>query len=484
MKQISRLSAFFRQSDPRQMQRLGNILRFFAALLVLTIVARGTAGATMPTVTVQTPNSGTISKSVHAGGTVLYAGGTPFTLPEGLLVTGILAQEGQSVKAGDSLASFDLEELNRAVASKRAELQQVQIQATQQSGEEKADSYNAQLAQEQLERAYETTRKTCSDGEESIQRAQQKRDEAAKAVEDARNAPLDENLPQQDAQSQKQANTEAAVSALEAAEEELYQAKKAAESANDAALAAAQNAEDNRNTALHALEKEEEAVGKQNALNRAAAAVSKAKVATLQAELDALLALQAADGQYKAPSDGTLIQMNLKVGEPSPAVGGLLAAEDADYTIAVLLTAEQAKLITVGTILHVSQNKASGDAAVQRLSDADSAGNVTATATLPRGAWSAGAAQVSAITQSSRQDLVLPASAVHQDQEGNYVLVMEEKNTVLGLQYVLRRVSVSTIDSGDSTQAVSGALDSQAQVVVASSKPVQEGDRVRVDEKF
>ncbi|EFB76507.1 hypothetical protein SUBVAR_04875 [Subdoligranulum variabile DSM 15176] len=142
------------------------------------------------------------------------------------------------------------------------------------------------------------------------------------------------------------------------------------------------------------------------------------------------------------------------------------------------------RLITVGTILHVSQNKASGDAAVQRLSDADSAGNVTATATLPRGAWSAGAAQVSAITQSSRQDLVLPASAVHQDQEGNYVLVMEEKNTVLGLQYVLRRVSVSTIDSGDSTQAVSGALDSQAQVVVASSKPVQEGDRVKVDEKF
>ncbi len=61
---------------------------------------------------------------------------------------------------------------------------------------------------------------------------------------------------------------------------------------------------------------------------------------------------------------------------------------------------------------------------------------------------------------------------------------MEEKNTVLGLQYVLRRVSVSTIDSGDSTQAVSGALDSQAQVVVASSKPVQEGDRVKVDEKF
>lgn len=483
MKQISRLSVFVRQSDPRQVHRLGNILRFFAVLLVLTIIARGTAGATMPTVSVQTPSSGTISKSVHTGGTISYAGGTPFTLPEGLLVTGVLVQEGQSVKAGDPLASFDPEELDRAVVSKQAELQQVQIQAAQQSDEEKADSYNAQLAQEQLERAYEATRKTCADGEESIQRAQQKRDEAAKTVEDTRNAPLDENLPQQEAQAQKQASTEAAVSALKAAEEELYQAKKAAESANDAALAAAQNAEDNRNTALHALEKEEETAEKQNAVNRAAAAVSEANAAKLQAELEALLALQAAGGQYKAPANGTLIQMNLKAGEPSPAVGGLLAAEDAAYTVEVPLTSEQATLVTVGTVFHVSQNKASGDAAVQRLSDADNAGNVTATATLPQGAWSAGAAQVSAMTQSGQQDLVLPVSAVHQDQEGNYVLVMEEKNTILGLQYVLRRVPVSTIDSGDSMQAVSGALDTRTQVVVASSKPVQEGNRVKVDEK-
>lgn len=483
MKMPESLSNLLRQSDPQQLHRLGNIGRFFAVLLIITILAQGTAGATMPVVTVQTPVSGTVSKSMQASGTILYAGGTPFTVPEGLLVTGVFVQEGQSVAAGDPVAAFDAEELALAVTAKRAELQQVQVQAAQQADGQSADPYNAQLAQEQLLRSYEATQKTYAEGEESLQRAQQKRDEAAKAVEDARNAPLDSNLSQQEAEAQKQAGIDAAYAALEAAVEALDQAKKAAESANEAALAAAQSAEDSRNTALHALEKEEESVAKQNALDRAAAAVGEANAAKLQTELDALLAVQQAGGQYMAPISGTLIQMNLKAGESSPAVGGLLAADDTDYTIEVLLTEEQAASVAVGTVLHVSQGKAKGDAAVQQLSDADASGATTAIATLTEGAWSAGAAQVNVTTESSRQDLVLPVSAVHQDNDGDYVLVMEEQSTVLGLQYVLRRVPVSPVAEGDSEIAVSGALDTQMQVVVGSSKSVQAGDKVRVDDE-
>ena len=112
-----------RQSDPQQLLRLGNIARFFAALLIVTIIARGTAGATMPTVTVQNPSSGTVSRSIQTNGTISYAGGTPFTLPAGLLVTGVPVQVGQHVKAGDTLATFDTEDLARAVASKQAALQ-------------------------------------------------------------------------------------------------------------------------------------------------------------------------------------------------------------------------------------------------------------------------------------------------------------------------------------------------------------------------
>lgn len=480
MKWQGNVAALLRQSDPQQLHRFGNIVRFFAVLLVITLIARGTAGATMPVVALQAPSSGTVSRNVMMNGTISYAGGTPFILPSGLLVTSVPVQVGQTVKAGDTLATFDEEELKRAVASKQAELQQVQVQAAQQAEGDSADPYSAQLAQEQLERAYAETQKTYEEGLESVERMRLKRNEAAQDLENARNAPLDDTLPKSEAEAQKQANIDAATAALEAAEEALYQAEKAAEDANDAALSAAQSVEDSRNTALHALEKEEESVADQNELNRAAAAVSDANAAELQAELDALQALLKEGARYTAPQNGTVIQLNLKVGENSPKVGGLLADEAADYTLSIPLDKDQAQQITVGTVLHVSQSKVSGDAAVQNLSEEDAEGTVTATATLPQGGWNAGACNVSATSQSSRQDFVLPSTAIRQDGDGFFVLAAEEQNTILGLQNILVRLPVTVLEEGDTTTAVSGALDYDTQVVVSSDKSVQAGDKVRI----
>lgn len=480
MKWQGNVAALFRQSDPQQLHRFGNIVRFFAVLLVITLIARGTAGATMPMVTLQAPSSGTVSRNVMMNGTISYAGGTPFTLPSGLMVTSVPVQVGQTVKAGDTLATFDEEELKRAVASKQAELQQVEVQAAQQAEGDSADPYSAQLAQEQLERAYAETQKTYEEGLESVERMRLKRNEAAQDLENARNAPLDDTLPKSEAEAQKQANIDAATTALEAAEEALYQAEKAAEDANDAALSAAQSVEDSRNTALHALEKEEESVADQNELNRAAAAVSDANAAELQAELDDLQTLLKEGARYTAPQNGTVIQLNLKVGENSPKVGGLLADEAADYTLSIPLDKDQAQQITVGTVLHVSQSKVSGDAAVQNLSEEDAEGTVMATATLPQGGWNAGACNVSATSQSSRQDFVLPSTAIRQDGDGFFVLAAEEQNTILGLQNVLVRLPVTVLEEGDTTTAVSGTLDYDTQVVVSSDKSVQAGDKVRI----
>lgn len=482
MKWQENVAALLRQSDPQQLHRFGNIVRFFAVLLVITLIARGTAGATMPVVTLQVPSSGTVSRNVMMNGTISYAGGTPFTLPSGLLVISVPVQVGQTVKAGDTLATFDEEELKRAVASKQAELQQVEVQAAQQAEGDSADPYSAQLAQEQLERAYAETQKTYEEGMESVERMRLKQNEAAQDLENARNAPLDDTLPKSEAEAQKQANIDAATAALEAAEEALYQAEKAAEDANDAALSAAQSVEDSRNTALHALEKEEESVADQNELNRAAAAVSDANAAELQAELDALQALLKEGARYTAPQNGTVIQLNLKVGENSPKVGGLLADEAADYTLSIPLDKDQAQQITVGTVLHVSQSKVSGDAAVQNLSEEDAEGTVTATATLPQGGWNAGACNVSATSQSSRQDFILPSTAIRQDGDGFLVLAAEEQNTILGLQNVLVRLPVTVLEEGDTTTAVSGALDYDTQVVVSSDKSVQAGDKVRISD--
>ena len=232
-------------------------------------------------------------------------------------------------------------------------------------------------------------------------------------------------------------------------------------------------------TALHTLEKEQETTEKQNALDRAAAAVTASDAETLQAELDALLAVQQAGGTLTAPSDGTLVSLDLVVGQPSPAVGGQLAA-DADFTAEIPLEESQANLVSVGTVLHLSQSRASCDAAVQSLSAPDENGTVTAKCTLSKGAWCAGAANASATVQGEKRPCVLPASAVHKDNTGCYVLAIEQKATILGQQNIVVSLPVTVVETGDTTAAVSGALDADTQVIVSSTRAVQAGDRVKI----
>lgn len=179
---------------------------------------------------------------------------------------------------------------------------------------------------------------------------------------------------------------------------------------------------------------------------------------------------------------GTIIRLDLQPGQVSTAVGGLLAGGDSNYTLELKLDEGQAQHITVGTVLHVRQNKTEGDAAVQSLSAPDADGAVTAAATLPDGAWTAGSASVNATAQGARQEFIVPASAVRQDNSRIYVLALEEQNTLLGLQNVVVALPVTVLESGDTTAAVAGALDHTTQVVVGSNKAVAAGDRVRVND--
>ena len=137
--------------------------------------------------------------------------------------------------------------------------------------------------------------------------------------------------------------------------------------------------------------------------------------------------------------------------------------------------------MSVGTVLQISQSKASGTAAVASLSTPDNDGNVTAKATLGSGNWTAGAATVTATIQGEKQPCIVPAAAVHQSNTGYYVLSVEERSTILGTQNVVLSLPVTVIETGDATAAVSGTVDNTTQIIVSSTRAIQAGDRVKID---
>ena len=314
--------AAWKNSDPKQAGRLGTVVRFFAVMLILTLTARGIAGASMPKVTLGQASAGSITQSSTASGTISVQGGTPLTVPEGLLVAQVTATTGQTLSKGDAIARFDEVSLEQALKIKQAQVQQLEVSARQLSDPEEADGFALQQAQQQLERAYSDAQKTWRDGEDAIEKARQQRDAAQNALNALQNQPV---ATPESAEAERQQKIAEAKAALDAAESALAAAQKNAEDANEAATDTAQSYEDARNSAAHTYSQSAEDVAKTNEANQAQAAVTQAQLDIARAELSALQSLKAADCVLSAPEDGTLTQLNLEAGQNSTSVAGLLA---------------------------------------------------------------------------------------------------------------------------------------------------------------
>ena len=79
-------------------------------------------------------------------------------------------------------------------------------------------------------------------------------------------------------------------------------------------------------------------------------------------------------------------------------------------------------------------------------------------------------------------DVVVPNSAIREDNNGKFVLVVTVKSSPLGNRYVLSRADVEILASDDQNSAVSGGLFGYEYVVTNATKPLESGMKVRLAE--
>jgi len=83
--------------------------------------------------------------------------------------------------------------------------------------------------------------------------------------------------------------------------------------------------------------------------------------------------------------------------------------------------------------------------------------------------------------KSQSYDTVLPNSAIREDNEGKFVLVVEAKDSPLGTRYTARRVDIEILASDDTQSAVTGLYGSEF-VITNSEQPIAANQRVRLAE--
>ena len=172
--------------------------------------------------------------------------------------------------------------------------------------------------------------------------------------------------------------------------------------------------------------------------------------------------------------------MNLEIGQKTPEVAGLVADEDDGKIVSTTITTAQKEFVSVGTSVQVTQGNQSQSASVTEIQQTD--GAYTVNIALGSTQLSDGKVTLNFSLQGSESGLCLPDTAINSDNEGSFVYIVDEQNTVMGIQNVLKRSAVTVEDSGNGVALVTGALSSEDQIVSGSTKPLSEGVKVRIDE--
>ncbi|MEK8126579.1 efflux RND transporter periplasmic adaptor subunit [Paenibacillus filicis] len=202
--------------------------------------------------------------------------------------------------------------------------------------------------------------------------------------------------------------------------------------------------------------------------------------------------------ELRAPFAGIVTAIQATEGMTSPSV--TIARLDEGFALFVTLPAAQASLVQLGEKVQVQvKGKQSGSEAEEtklidgeianmddapsdrasstataskimriRLQDESLKGGETASIHLRKG------------IQADKEALLLSKSAIREDSGGTYVYVIEEKKGTLGNGFYVGKSYVKIVDSTEQQVAVQGGIFPSQSVVIESSEPLQEGERVRL----
>ena len=195
----------------------------------------------------------------------------------------------------------------------------------------------------------------------------------------------------------------------------------------------------------------------------------------------------AVDTEIPAKVSGIISAVNVTAGKenkPGEAMA-VIDVIDRGYTIKISVTAEQAKQVKVGDTAEVTNFYWGSDitATLEQITpDPANPGQNKLLVFRLTGEIDAGTNISLSIGQrSSTFNTIVPKSALRQDTNGSFVLVITSRNTPLGNRYTATRVDVQVLAEDDTSAAVTGIAENDY-VITTSSKPLAPGTQVRMVE--
>lgn len=274
----------------------------------------------------------------------------------------------------------------------------------------------------------------------------------------------------------------------------------------EAAQAELENAQNSSTSVMTWDEANENVKSAQRALNELLVAFAKTqkddKLANALADLDIeaqaekikkqeetveKLKKQSSETDILSKVDGVITQINCVAGEKTSADTpmAVIQVTDKGYSVSFSVSNELSKKVKIGQeaeITNLYDGNASAvlqsikpnpDDSKQKLLVFSVTGDISANQSL----------NISAGGKSAKYDMVVPKSAVKEDKNGKFILIVQAKSSPLGNRYKAYKVNVEVIASDDTSAAVSGSISGNEFVITASDTPIESGMQVRLAEE-
>jgi len=215
----------------------------------------------------------------------------------------------------------------------------------------------------------------------------------------------------------------------------------------------------------------------------------------LSAELEAIAEQRALVEKLKgggdasvitAPVSGTVQGLYLTAGDTTSqgnAVATILP-DGKGFTMEVAVTKDQAQKLNPGDIADIQNSwyYSNVTAVLQQIkTDRNDPANKRILVFSVEGDVNDGQSlNISIGQKSANYDCIVPNSAVREDNNGKFILIVSQKSSPLGNRYFAERVDIQVLGSDDTQSAVSGALYGYEFVITTSTKPVEAGQLIRL----
>ena len=392
-----------------------HVLLFFFVMVLLTLIARGTAGSKLARVTVISPSGAELKQSVQFYGTAKPVANVFITVPAGLPIEKVLKEPMDSVAKDEAIAMINQAALDELVIRQRASLRQMELSLESQLKWSGISTRDLEAAEKALSKAQEAYDKIRSDSDVS--------------VEDKTTA-------------------------------------------WDKIIAAQET-----------LKLEQDAYYEEMLQKQPAARTMMLDIAALEEKVNALVFYQEQGYQILSESTGLIANQPFEenmVTTGSEVIGICTAGNG--FTLTFQVSREDANNIfkykpeLTATQEELKELLRSFDPDINTLGQ----DVVTFTAKLRETGWTDKGISITGDLWQSDYDLCIPMSALRQDSDGYFVYVMETTQTLMGIDKRAVRRDVFIENTDGRYAAVSGDLNNSDQVILSSSKPLSDGDSVRV----